>query len=270
MKILRIRFFFDHSSPFKRIISEEITIYNDSTENVDKLIIPLSEFRMGLKIYDADNYELPYLPKEFIDRKLRDIIDDPEKIESISPFFKDKAILWISLPNDRKIKPNESRILKLVYHDSKNIPSKILSIFNIPFYREFKDVNKAEDYDTFYIIQSSLGYNIKYKLIEGIAIPDIYQNVTDNFISIRIPHTGNFRFSFNYNILLNRADMWFWRLLTYSLYFLSFFLLDSVRPFLFICSLSIDLCKILAPIVITLCITLFSLIKDPITIRFIH
>jgi hypothetical protein len=71
LRVVRSRTFFNHSSPWEQAITEELTIYNeDASKSHRLLIIPLPEFREGLRVLDFDNSELAFLPRDLMEKEI--------------------------------------------------------------------------------------------------------------------------------------------------------------------------------------------------------
>lgn len=266
MIIRRLRIFLKHQSPFEREIIEEISIENDSDLDLIDLIFPLTNFKMGLKVYNADGYELPYLPKEQI-KSLIEELDDDELFENMDRWIKG-AVLWIKLPLNRAIKPNELRIIKLNYKDNRKLKSKFLSCFNIPNIIENKQIRKEDGFDTFYIIEIPEKYNIKLDMKNTRGIANLYENITDSLVSLRIPYkAGSYKLEFSYQITLPIIEEVFWKLL---LLFLVFF---TMAPILYhyqdisILPIAFSNYSTLTPVVISVCLLVLKITSEPIINR---
>lgn len=63
-RVIRERIFITHETPDERKIVTEITLLNESNEEVRSIFLHRDEFMVGLKILDEKDHEIPFLTNE--------------------------------------------------------------------------------------------------------------------------------------------------------------------------------------------------------------
>ena len=96
--ILRERVFFDHESPTKRTITDEITLLNSSSSEIPSIFILKTEFMLGLKIYDENNQELAFHTNQLTKDLIKELKEDKELLDEINT--QKSFIIWIRLPEE--------------------------------------------------------------------------------------------------------------------------------------------------------------------------
>jgi hypothetical protein len=241
-EILRERIFISHNSAQDRIITHEFTLLNPTDHPIPSIFLPLSEFMIGLKVYDESNVELPIYTNELtkrvmsMDKESKNIIDDLETQR--------RYVLWIKLPDDQKINENEPKIIKLKYRNAtpprelgqRDLYRSIKTLkflFSVPTFRTLYHKSEGLTHDIFYIFSHPDEYELDYKIVENCKIVNgkkisltrkdkVYIDSNTNIISIRIPPIVNETvFDFIYDVLPERSERIFYAVLVFSLAVLS-------------------------------------------------
>lgn len=152
-----------------------------------------------------------------------------------------RYFLWIPLGGNRQIKPRETRLLKLVYFDPKEVKSvsRFVSLYSIassiPRF-ELGFEKERRDYDTFFIIQAPMGYRVKYvreraEMDNTVLTKEhgFYEDVHDYVINVRIPviHSKSIYFSAKYDILPPKVEITLFYLSIIPLYIMAILMLAS-------------------------------------------
>lgn len=180
--VLRQRYFIDHTSNSQTFITVEYTIIANNDE-IDNIFIEVPHFLLNLKIYDADDEQLPLLPNDYAYALLEDRIQKlsgPRK-NALQKYYEElrehkKYLLWIKLPPLKKLVKNQLRIITLEYDaERKRKPSKKLEL----------DFPTNETHNVFYAIRKPEDFefaNADIEIAEGINKPKKYKggkNKTD-------------------------------------------------------------------------------------------
>ena len=249
-KIVRERIFFEHSAPDERKIIDEITILNRSNDEIRNVFLIRYEFMIGLKIFDAQNRELPYYPNEFV----RNVLEQDTVLGGCLKKSKHQALLdniksrkafllWIILPEKQPLSQKESMILKLEYTTSKKFskikikellnPKHFLTkpytmLFNIPKFQISKTRSENVDYDTFYHITAPEGSTIDYTIDKAVFVDsngkeidmdekEIDKNFDGKIVYIRIPPSEKqTKFNLTYYIVPTKNDKGFYTITVLS------------------------------------------------------
>jgi hypothetical protein len=245
-RVIRERVIFEHLTPDERIITDEITVLNITEQKLRSIFLIRDEFMVGLKIFDAKNRELPYYTNDFAIKLLNEERTLDCLGESIHKNLLDKMkerkafLLWISLPEQEPLHPNESMILKLTYTNKIkslkpkikellnifSIPSKIL--FNTPKFRVTKIKPNNLDYDTFYLIHAPNEYTLSYKINKAIYVDHdnkkqnidkskLHENFDGKILFIRIPYVnGTVEFDLQYYVTPTNYEKWFYAIAVFG------------------------------------------------------
>jgi len=190
-----------------------------------------------LEVIDNDGTLLAYRPNEHTEILLEELAARDESYKSIKEDMDlhRKYVVWIDLPDDKPIKPKDTRIIRLRYYDDAD-PTVLhwcSSIFSIPRYEISKTTPTSERYDTHYLIQAPEGFLIKVKSSTATSeMKDLtredgfYFTRTDRLVSIRLPHLEDeVTFFLVYDVVLERAERVFLKVVVVVLLGLSALLL---------------------------------------------
>lgn len=263
LQIIRSRFFFNHSSPSERVITEEITLYNDSPDSSNFVIISLPDFREGLRVLDFDNSELAFYPKDIIRKELLAIKETNKDLyDRITDALENRHLLWIVFPEGRSIKPKELRVLKLVYYDREEI-KYVSTFFNIPQFFQTKHKTPQENYDTFYFVKAPTNYELKFERTVGENLPEkVYEETRKSFISIRLPTSGtSYLYEFIYEVGLSKGERSKWMGLTIGLSILAISL-TVIAPLEWVNRIVLGA---LGAAILTISTAMLALLSDPVT-----
>lgn len=264
MRVVRSRFFFNHSSPSERSITEEVTLYNDSNEPAGFVIISLPDFREGLRVLDFDDSDLAFYPKDVIRKEIAELEkSDKVLFDRIDFALKNKHLLWIAFPEGKSIRSNELRVIKLVYHDKDDV-KYVSTFFNVPQFIQTKQKLPTENYDTFYFVKAPTNYELHFERLVGDNLPQrgVYEGAKKSLISIRLPaSTTSYCYEFRYEVGLGKAEQAKWIGLTLGLSLLSLSLiLISQTGWL-----NAVLLGGLGTAILTISTAMLALLNDPVT-----
>jgi len=119
---MRQRIFMDHSSKAKTFINEEFTI-RALDKDISNFMVDTDGFRPNLHVYDSDGEELPIVKTKFLiglyRRRLSQssdtkVIEDTQKIIRQLE-NKEKHIIWVKFPENKKMKLHEIRVINFEY-----------------------------------------------------------------------------------------------------------------------------------------------------------
>jgi len=227
LSVIRNRHLVTHISPTEAEIVDEVTLFNASAQELTDILITRPIFMPGLRVLDYDGSDLAYLPNESAKELIASQLGaDPKYKKLLELMDRDELfVLWIKLPKDRPIKPNDARVVKLSYIYEKNPETLLLSIFSIPRFKKTKVTPPDEKYSTFYVIRPPSNFRIRKKILKKAKIvenreeeltPELgfYDDSTDRLIALRVPPSdATVRFEMNYDIVLESSEIWFCRLL---------------------------------------------------------
>lgn len=109
IKRRKIEIFVDRNEAQFHRVRETYTIQNTSLRELNQFYINIEIFRMNLVVKDYDGDELPFTPREDLTSLILEL-DTSEKRG-----LKDFGVLYISLPNNKVIRKDETRIFYLEY-----------------------------------------------------------------------------------------------------------------------------------------------------------
>lgn len=157
IKILRQRYFIDHSSDAKTFITEEYTLIGNRKDGVSNIILQFPNFLPNLVIYDSDGEELPIMPNSYTRLLIESWINEAtgEQRERLIELFEQMQqqktfLIWIKLPPNKVLKMNQVHIINLEYDAAKEKHEKeeiILDIFSPADHSVFYTIKKPDDYD---------------------------------------------------------------------------------------------------------------------------
>lgn len=267
MEVLRIRYFFNHSSSCDRTITQELTLRNDEDIDLDQIILPVNKFMIGLHVYNSDDYELAVLTKE----KIREIISEKYTDDEFKQFDKDylegKSIIWIDLPSHLAFESGETRIIKLVYKDEKTVPRYPTSLLDMPHYKEVGEINDKCVCDIFYSIDCTPDYVISFNQSKGLGKPEHHPTITERYVYLRLPYNkGTYDYSFDYKIKIPVLEEIFWSSVFVGL--IGITLLFMLHHFNLITIFPTTLDRYIIPTtVITVSLAIASFVKEPTILR---
>jgi len=122
----------EHTTPYDRKYVKEIVVLNNGAEPVNEIVVSLPEFLNGLQVIDEDNSMLSFYSNDEIRNNIMNY--DLDLHNRITQQLEELYLLWIRLPDDNKIQPNEIRTIRLVYSDAGDVEKVRTSIFDIPKY----------------------------------------------------------------------------------------------------------------------------------------
>ena len=175
-RILRERIFIIHSSAKDRTIKHEYTLLNLMDNEIPSIFLPLSEFMIGLKVYDESGKELPIYTNDLTKKVLSDFKNIIKDIEDRKQF-----LVWIKLPENEKIGKDQSKIIKLEYKnvtpvkmlkftDSLHTWKKLKFLFTIPRFRTKYTKPEGISHDIFYIFSIPETYELDYEIKENVRL----------------------------------------------------------------------------------------------------
>jgi hypothetical protein len=242
LRIIRNRFIIEHLTPFKREVINEVTLLNTGPDNACNVFLYRMSFMPGLEVQDSDGSILPYRPNAHTRVALEELSQRDDFYRRILEDMNNHVtyVVWIDLPEDRPIKPSDSRVIRLRYFDDRNprVLRWFRSIFSVPRYEVLKVTPADEDYDTHYLIHAPEGFVVKLHRQEAITktnelerdltdVDGLHSTKTDRLVSLRLPHLHGetVSLSLEYDILLERAERVFIGAVVYLLLGLSVLLL---------------------------------------------
>ena len=122
----------EHSTPYDRQFIEEVTVAHRGKNQANEILMPINDFRHGLKILDQDDSLLSYYSVGTIRER---IAEYSSQIRNRIEMRLDSGyLLWIRLPDSNPIGPKEIRTLRMFYSDPEFSNIKRYSLFNIPYF----------------------------------------------------------------------------------------------------------------------------------------
>jgi hypothetical protein len=135
----------------------EITVLNKTQVPIPIIFIYSTKFMPGLKVTDETGRELPFLTNQYTKKilarfpKHRILL----KLMEAHKLF----VLWVKLPENDPVNPDQLKILKLAYHDNTEPqPSKINPLkdqrflFSIPEFTDEYEKPEGIEYDLFIVV----------------------------------------------------------------------------------------------------------------------
>jgi hypothetical protein len=226
LRVIRNRFIIEHLTPFKREVINEVTLLNTGAESACNVFLYRTSFMPGLEVQDSDGSILPYRPNEHTRIALEELSQRDDFYRRILEDMNNHVtyVIWIDLPEDRPIKPGDSRVIRLRYFDDRNprVLRWFRSIFSVPRYEVLKVTPVDEDYDTHYLIHAPEGFLVKVHHQEAIAetheqrrdladVDGLHSTKTDRLVSLRLPHLHEEKVSLSleYDVVLEKAERFF-------------------------------------------------------------
>lgn len=169
IEVLRIRYFLEHNSEQITRVKSEFTIKsNRKKDTVDNIFLTFGSFLPNLDVVDAEGTKYPIMTNKDT-RTLLEIMreesPDSQHISRILEDFENRKtfIIWIKVPPNKKLQPNEVRILNLNFESPKIGDSAQNHIFlnvssNLPF-PVFWILKKPKDFkianQKYYVIEDN-------------------------------------------------------------------------------------------------------------------
>lgn len=165
VEILRQRYFIDHSAEAKKFVTEEYTLMSKG-KNITNIFLKVPYFLPNLIVFDSDGEELPVLPNshtrilidtmidEYTDKNQEEMVIELKKLQDElrqHKFF----LIWIKLPDRKKLTDNEVRIINLEYNSALEEVGKYIHL----------TVTSPEDYSVFYIIKYPEDHDLDTQII---------------------------------------------------------------------------------------------------------
>jgi hypothetical protein len=202
INVIRQRITYSHKSLDEIEVIREYHIRNDSTEKIFEVILRDLPLMINLEVFDDDNRRLSFLPN----REVKDIMerlieqDKEGRVDSIKKYVLESGepyLLWIILPHDRGISPDETRVIRLKYLERVDRVMEVkYSKFKLYNSRRIKiTVNKSRSdiFDTFVniIIPSNYGLEYDIKITNNNKElgneEGFYKTKVNNILQVRIP-----------------------------------------------------------------------------------
>lgn len=123
-EIIRTRNFLEHSPDQITSVRTEYTIRNiDSQRSLDNIFLVYDKFLPNLHVTDSENIEYPIMSNSDTLNLLEHDGKDDDMARNMLSLVKEckKYVIWIKIPPNRKIQPNETRLLHLGYEKKKNV-----------------------------------------------------------------------------------------------------------------------------------------------------
>jgi hypothetical protein len=218
-----MRTIIEHPSPLSRRITDEITLYNDTDQPLEYVVLQAYEYRPGMRITDQDGTVLGVFTTEMV-RELLKTSDDPEDKKLLEDIDKRrKYIQCITLPKEHPFAPGKMRVIRIEYVDAKEPVSRKNSIkkclFNIPEFEVKKNTPPTEKYPTKITILAPTGFRVKVEYVEARLLlsggqrdldesDHYHKTISGNIIDINVPHVdeGTVQFYLVYGIYLDRNE----------------------------------------------------------------
>jgi hypothetical protein len=154
-EVLRQRLFLDHSPEVKTFVNDEYTIRSNNSK-LTNIILEYPDFLPNLTVFDSDGEELPILPKAYVKTLIQIWInrskdDEKTQFENLLSDIEDgkKYLIWIKLPEDKKLKMNEIKVFTLQYSAQKEESRDedyILKIISPNLHSVYHIIKVPEDY----------------------------------------------------------------------------------------------------------------------------
>ena len=156
IEILRIRHFLEHNHKQITNIDLELTIKsNRKDRGIDNIFLESNNFLPNLKVIDSEGIEYPIMRnKDTI--TLLEIMSEKEESENIASLIQDiknmkRFLIWIKIPPNKKLQPNEVRVIHMFY-DTPKINKSSRHIFI--------DISSNLPFPIFWILKKPNDYNI--------------------------------------------------------------------------------------------------------------
>jgi len=165
VEILRQRYFIDHSAEARKFVTEEYTLMSKG-DDISNIFLKVPYFLPNLVVTDSDGEELPVLPNshtrslidtmidEYTNKNQKQMVKELKELQDNlhqQKFF----LIWIKLPERKKLSNNEVRIINLEYNSTLEEVGKFIHLI----------VKSPEDYSVFYIIKYPEDHDLDTQLI---------------------------------------------------------------------------------------------------------
>jgi len=122
VKILRQRYFIDHSSNAKTFLTEEYTLISNH-DKVSNIILQSNNFLPNLTVYDSDGEKLPVMSNQYTKALIEFWIDNAETdddrklLSNLLAKIRNQEIfvIWVKLPPIKVLTKNQVKIINLEY-----------------------------------------------------------------------------------------------------------------------------------------------------------
>ncbi|WP_115865190.1 hypothetical protein [Halorussus litoreus] len=111
----------DFVSPTDYNREKEFVVRNNTNEPKNYIFLPLGQFRLNLEVFDEDDTKLNYFPNDEVEALLNDVKEtDEDEYSQIEERFGDlKYTLFVQLPPERPIGPDELRSIRITFGQSE-------------------------------------------------------------------------------------------------------------------------------------------------------
>lgn len=173
IEVLRIRYFLEHNSEQITHVKSEFTIKsNREKDEVDNVFLRFGSFLPNLDVVDAEGTKYPIMTNRDTQTLLEIMKEERQDSQHISEMMEDIKnhkvfLIWIKVPPNKKLQPNEVRILYLNFENEKmnrNIHDRI-----------FLNISSSLPFPVFWILKNPQDFKItnkKYHTIEDNRLLD--------------------------------------------------------------------------------------------------
>lgn len=168
-EVLRIRNFLQHSPDQITEIRSEYTIRNNGDKGLQDIFILSSNFLTNLHVVDSENVEYPLMTNSDTEKLLEFQSKDDEAYRDLLRKVqkREKYLIWIKIPPNRKMEPDETRLIYLDYE--AKIPSKpdlglldkMKQYFRIRNKPILLHIEHENQFSVFFTLQKPKDYHIK-------------------------------------------------------------------------------------------------------------
>ena len=114
LRTIKSRIWMEHNSPRERQITHELIVKNSHSNNpILDFPMQVGEFLYGLKITDEDGSVLPFYSRWEINNLIETYKENLKS--TIKNRLNEGYMIWIRLPNNKPIGPNDCRTIRLSY-----------------------------------------------------------------------------------------------------------------------------------------------------------
>lgn len=168
IEVLRIRYFLEHNSKQITCVESEFTIKSNRKEKpVDNIFLTFERFLPNLNVVDAEGTKYPIMTNKDTLTLLEIMKEKSQDSQHISQIMQDVRnrkifLIWIKVPPNKKLQPNEVRILYLNFKNKKIDSSSQNHIF--------LNVSSDLPFPVFWILKRPIDFKIanqKYYIIEN-------------------------------------------------------------------------------------------------------
>jgi hypothetical protein len=158
---IKQRILIKHTSPQDREITEEITLKNLGSEDIQDFPIPLADFLHGIIIYDEDDSRLPFYARHEINIMIGEY--ECALKDRLEKQLKEGALVWVKLPKERPIRQNQLRTIRLTFAGTNEMNPRrgvtALSLFDKKTYVDY--VGQVMPIETSYFITAPKGFALE-------------------------------------------------------------------------------------------------------------